>query len=147
MSDEAIKFWRTSDEFGCFSNFSEHPIKIGGVNFPTTEHFFQSMKTVKLEDSAKVMNSKTPKEAKEVAWQCEMRPDWDSIKDNIMFIAVWEKTIQNPSIMMKLIKSNPREIVENSPYDYYWGCGKDGSGKNQLGKTWMLVRDILIIKR
>ncbi len=35
------------------------------------------------------------------------------------------------------------EIIENAPHDYYWGCGADGSGKNQLGKTLMRVRSIL----
>jgi predicted NAD-dependent protein-ADP-ribosyltransferase YbiA (DUF1768 family) len=33
--------------------------------------------------------------------------------------------------------------VENSPIDYYWGCGKDGSGKNKLGQILMEVREIL----
>ncbi|GAB4239826.1 MAG: hypothetical protein Kow00121_66390 [Elainellaceae cyanobacterium] len=27
--------------------------------------------------------------------------------------------------------------------DYYWGCGKDGSGKNKLGQILMEVREIL----
>jgi predicted NAD-dependent protein-ADP-ribosyltransferase YbiA (DUF1768 family) len=33
--------------------------------------------------------------------------------------------------------------VENSPIDYYWGCGADGSGKNNLGLILMEVREIL----
>jgi N-glycosidase YbiA len=34
-------------------------------------------------------------------------------------------------------------LVENAPGDYYWGCGKDGSGKNRLGTILMEVREIL----
>jgi hypothetical protein len=34
-------------------------------------------------------------------------------------------------------------LDENAPGDYYWGCGKDGTGRNQLGLTLMQVRDIL----
>ncbi|MGC1396759.1 MAG: NADAR domain-containing protein [Coleofasciculaceae cyanobacterium] len=34
-------------------------------------------------------------------------------------------------------------MVENAPSDYYWGCGKDGSGKNMLGQILEEVRDIL----
>ena len=32
--------------------------------------------------------------------------------------------------------------VENSPIDYYWGCGADGSGENRLGAILMEVRQI-----
>lgn len=33
-----------------------------------------------------------------------------------------------------LLSTGNAEIVENSPIDFYWGCGADGSGKNMLGK-------------
>ena len=36
-----------------------------------------------------------------------------------------------------------KELIESSPYDYYWGCGGDGSGKNRLGKILMEVRTFL----
>jgi predicted NAD-dependent protein-ADP-ribosyltransferase YbiA (DUF1768 family) len=42
---------------------------------------------------------------------------------------------------MLLSKAN-EEIVENSPVDYYWGCGADGSAKNMLGIILMEVREI-----
>lgn len=34
-------------------------------------------------------------------------------------------------------------VRENAPKDYYWGSGKDGSGKNRLGQILMEVRAIL----
>ncbi len=34
------------------------------------------------------------------------------------------------------------ELVENASRDYYWG-GRDGSGKNMLGKILMEVRESL----
>jgi len=33
--------------------------------------------------------------------------------------------------------------MENSPTDYYWGCGKDGTGRNELGKILMKIRSKL----
>jgi len=42
-----------------------------------------------------------------------------------------------------LLSTGDAEIVENSPIDYYWGCGANGSGKNRLGIILMEVRDIL----
>ncbi|NES05091.1 MAG: NADAR family protein [Okeania sp. SIO2F4] len=37
-------------------------------------------------------------------------------------------------------------IIENSPSDYYWGCGKDGTGKNKLGLILMAVRQTLRVR-
>ncbi|MCW3060810.1 MAG: hypothetical protein JWQ02_2631, partial [Capsulimonas sp.] len=39
-----------------------------------------------------------------------------------------------------LLSTGDEEIVENAPGDYYWGIGKDGSGKNMLGKILEEVR-------
>lgn len=45
MNKEAvIEFYRTGDEYGCFSNFSAHPIAVGGKVWPTSEHYFQAQK-------------------------------------------------------------------------------------------------------
>jgi N-glycosidase YbiA len=32
------------------------------------------------------------------------------------------------------------EIIEDSPVDYFWGCGIDRTGTNQLGRILMQVR-------
>ncbi|MEO1140885.1 MAG: NADAR family protein, partial [Pseudomonadota bacterium] len=40
---EEIKFYRTGDPYGCFSNFSAHPILIE-TTWPTSEHYFQAQK-------------------------------------------------------------------------------------------------------
>jgi predicted NAD-dependent protein-ADP-ribosyltransferase YbiA (DUF1768 family) len=42
-----------------------------------------------------------------------------------------------------LLSTGETPIVENSPIDYYWGCGADGTGENRLGAILMDVRDTL----
>jgi len=42
-----------------------------------------------------------------------------------------------------LLSTGDEQIIENSPIDYYWGCGADGSGKNMLGQVLMEIREIL----
>ena len=32
-----------------------------------------------------------------------------------------------------LLATGDEEIVENAPGDFYWGCGRDGTGRNRLG--------------
>lgn len=45
-----------------------------------------------------------------------------------------------PSARELLLSTGTRELVESSPYDYYWACGKDGTGLNRLGHLLMQVR-------
>jgi N-glycosidase YbiA len=65
------------------------------------------------------------------------------VKDNIMRKAVLCKFETHGDIREILLSTGDEEIVENSPIDYYWACGKDGSGKNMLGIILMEVRDKL----
>lgn len=72
-----------------------------------------------------------------------LRSDWEQVKDEIMQQAVLRKFETHTDIREILLATGDELIVENSPIDYYWGCGKDGSGKNRLGEILMAVRDIL----
>ncbi|MFM2063889.1 MAG: hypothetical protein RLZZ507_3560, partial [Cyanobacteriota bacterium] len=36
-----IYFYKVWQPYGCFSNFSPHPIEIEGVDWPTVEHYYQ----------------------------------------------------------------------------------------------------------
>jgi ribA/ribD-fused uncharacterized protein len=44
MSETVINFYRVSEAYGEFSNFSPHPITLAGKRWPTTEHYFQAQK-------------------------------------------------------------------------------------------------------
>ena len=154
-----------------FSNYSKHPIIYKGINYPTSEHLFQAMKfmgpnaTNEDKEYAEIIrNQNTPNKAKRLAgqrgvgggrpWQRELnaivqkyknkarlRPDWERIKDNLMYEIVKMKTQAHMGIKNELIKTGNKLIVENSPRDSYWGIGSDGKGRNQLGKTWMRIRN------
>jgi ribA/ribD-fused uncharacterized protein len=56
--------------------------------------------------------------------------------------AVLCKLSTHADIREMLLSKGNEEIVENSPVDYYWGCGADGSGKNMLGIILMEVWEI-----
>lgn len=58
-----------------------------------------------------------------------------------MYDALILKAKQHPEFKEKLLESGDREIIEDSPYDYYWGCGENGTGKNRLGKMLMKLRN------
>ena len=69
-----------------------------------------------------------------------LREDWETVKDEVMYRAVLTKFTTHQDIKEILLATGEEHIVENSPIDYYWGCGKDGSGKNKLGEILIQVR-------
>ena len=137
-----IRFWKTADEYGFFSNFSRHPIIEDGVTYKTSEHYFQAQKFLDSVNRQDVIDAETPKIAAEIGRDRSrpLRKDWEQVKDSIMSHAVHLKALQYPEIKRKLLATGDAIIIEDSPIDWYWGCGKDGTGRNQLGKCWMQER-------
>ena len=140
-----IYFYGTRSEYGSFSNFSGHGFELDGEYWPTTEHYFQAQKFPETEHSDQIRQAKTPKDAANMGRSRSrpLRQDWEQVKDDIMRNAVLRKFETHADIREILLATGDEEIVENAPGDYYWGCGKDGSGKNMLGKLLMEVREIL----
>lgn len=60
-----------------------------------------------------------------------------------MYAAVLTKCQTHEAIRDKLLATGEQAIVENAHGDYYWGCGKDGSGLNKLGLILQQVRTAL----
>lgn len=87
----------------------------------------------------------TPEIATQIGRSLEYQPhpNWDRRKCEVMYRAVWQKFTTHPSIQQTLIETNDAEIIEDSPVDYFWGCGSDRTGTNHLGRILMQVRDRL----
>jgi hypothetical protein len=141
-----IYFYSAREEpYGCFSNFSHHGFELEGLWWKTSEHYFQSQKFVGTIYLAKICQLSSPGEAAKMGRDrtLPLREDWEEVKDNVMKKALLAKFFTHKNLGDLLISTQNELIVENSPIDYYWGCGKDGSGKNRLGELLMEVRDIL----
>lgn len=139
----AIKFYRLKDKYGCFSNFSTHAFKLDERQWPTSEHYFQAQKHVGTPWYYEVANASSAHIAADLGRDRShpLRSNWEDIKDDVMLKCVREKVMQYPHIKELLLSTGTQDIIEDSPIDYYWGCGKDGSGKNMLGKILMKVRE------
>ena len=143
-----IYFYSTREKpYGCFSNFSRHGFELDGCWWATSEHYFQAQKFVETNRPwfDKIREVKTPKDAAKMGRSREhpIRSDWEQVKDEIMKRGVLQKFETHADIREILLATGDELIVENAPRDYYWGCGKDGSGKNKLGEILMAVREIL----
>jgi N-glycosidase YbiA len=142
----AIYFYGMRDQpYGCFSNFSVHGVDLDGKWWPTVEHYFQAQKFPGSTQEEAIRQASGPGQAKKLgrSRKHRLRPDWEKVKDEVMRQAVRRKFELHPEIREVLLSTGDEEIVENAPDDYYWGCGKDGSGKNMLGEILVEVRGIL----
>ena len=141
-----IYFYVEREEpYGCFSNFSRHGFIWDELYWPTTEHYFQAQKFVGTPYLDQIRQLKTPKDAANLGRDraLPLRPDWEVVKDKIMRQAVQQKFQTHADIRTILLATEDEMLVENSPFDYYWGSGKDGSGQNKLGLILLEVRSSL----
>lgn len=140
-----IKFYKINEQYGCFSNFAHYDFELDGKKWMTSEHYFQAQKFKGTEYVEIIRLLDNPMKAAEMGRdrKLPLREDWEQVKDDIMRKAVFEKFSQNEEIKKILLSTGKENIVENTSNDYYWGCGKDGSGKNVLGKILMEVREKL----
>lgn len=141
----SIKFYKTNSLYGCFSNFSRHGFELDGKQWPTSEHYFQAQKFAGTEFEEKVRLAEKPSIAAQIGRDrsLPLRKDWEQVKDNIMRKAVFKKVQTHDIIKKALLSTGHDEIIEDSPVDYYWGRGKDGTGKNMLGKILVEIRNTI----
>ncbi|MEC4816462.1 MAG: NADAR domain-containing protein [Scytonema sp. PMC 1069.18] len=141
-----IYFYKVWQPYGCFSNFSPHGIEVNGVYWSTVEHYYQAQKFAGTEDAAVIpliYAADTPELAAALGRDrtCRVRPDWEIVKTQIMREAVFKKFLSHTDIREILLMTGDSLLVENSPTDYFWGCGEDNTGQNHLGKILMSVRE------
>jgi N-glycosidase YbiA len=142
---KTINFYGSNDEFGCFSNFAPYPIERDGKLWPTSEHYFQAQKFAATEHEDAIRRANSPMIAARMGRDRKkpLRPDWESVKIEVMREAVRAKFQQHADLREILLATGDSLIVEHTEIDSFWGDGGDGSGKNMLGRILMEVREEL----
>lgn len=159
---DAIFFFRAEDEWGEFSNFSEHsltlpvPFMDDGPGrptlgtYPTGEHRFQAMKARTMKDHIAVVNTATPLLSKQAGRSIDLRDGWGNSYGDLCYLVMLEtvmaKARANESVMAALDQTGRRWLYEDSPTDDIWGVRhrNDYRGKNLLGLAWMEARAFLL---
>jgi len=67
-----------------------------------------------------------------------IRQDWEDIKVDVMRCGLMAKFTQNENLKKLMLSTGDAELIEDSPYDGFWGAANNG--KNMLGKLLMEVR-------
>jgi len=143
---ETIYFYSPKADYGCFSNFSRHKVKLDGKLWKTSEHYYQAQKfSDSPKDMKDVFEADGPMQAALIGRDRKrpLRRDWEKIKDEVMYRVVKAKVLQHDSVKRLLLETGDAILVEHTYKDAYWGDGADGKGRNQLGKTLMRIREEL----
>ena len=135
--------------WNCFSNFSAFKVLWAKIEWMTSEHAYQAAKFVHDKKIfEEVRNAPSAYESKKLAqnYKDHIRPDWYEVKLQIMEEIVRAKLEQHKYIQRKILETGDLEIIEDSPYDDFWGRGPEWKGENHLGKIWMKLRTELKTK-
>ncbi len=140
-----INFYHLNEPFGEFSNFARFSVFLKDKKWRTSEHYFQAQKYAGMPREEEVRQAKTPSEAARLGRdrKVKLRPDWESVKDDVMREAVYAKFTQHDELRELLLSTGDDTLVEHTENDNYWGDGGDGSGKNMLGRILMETRERL----
>lgn len=129
--------------YAFLSNFYPATVFYENRKYPSAEHAFQAAKTQIYEEMIAIQNAETPGRAKRLGRKCTLRPDWELIKDDVMYKIVRDKFTRHPDLSAALLNTGNAELIEGNTWnDCYWGVC-DGEGQNHLGQILMKVRNEL----
>lgn len=135
-----IKFYRVKEQYGFLGNFYPSRMFIYGLWWNWVEAPYQSKKTFDLDEQQLIWKATKAMDSRIIGQTVKIRPDWDEIKRQVMKECVTAKFLQHPVLRKQLMDTGTEILIEDSPVDWYWGCGKDGTGQNVLGQVLMEVR-------
>lgn len=128
------------DAFRGEYNFLSNFWYVDVYGYPTVEHYFQAMKTTDPVERDRIKALRSPAEAKRAGRRVALRPDWESIKLDVMEAGLRYKFAPGKELANKLIATGDAELVEGNTWnDTFWGVCR-GRGENHLGKLLMKVR-------
>lgn len=143
----------------CLSQWWLADFVVGGVTYPSAEHWMMAEKARLFGDDAvldRIVAAQSPAEAKKLgrAIRGFVPAQWDEQKYAIVQAGNWHKFRQHPALAEFLLATGERVLVEASPVDAIWGIGLAADaadaenparwrGPNLLGFALMEVRDQL----
>lgn len=143
--DQNAHYFSRSDQEELFGTFIAQSFELDDHHWPTAEHYYQAMKFDDSHTQAKIRACASPEKARKMGRSRlrKRRDDWQMLKTTIMTRAIYTRAKTHASFATALAQSEGQRLVENSNYDYFWGCGRDRRGSNHYGRTLMNVRDKL----
>jgi ribA/ribD-fused uncharacterized protein len=90
--------------------------------WPTSEHYFQAQKFVDTPHEEELRQTPTPMQVAEQGRSRNrpLRSDWQQVKDQVMYDAVFAKFDQHRDLKEILLQTNDALLVEHTTNDSYW---------------------------
>lgn len=138
-----IRFFKPGTPHGFLSNYFRWPFVLAGRRWENVEHRYQASKfshDPRLTEA--ICSHSHPDAAKSFAREhaAGCRPDWERVKLPVMRQAVWAKFGQSALLTRELLSTGEACLIEDSPFDSFWGRGPMGTGENHLGRLLMELR-------
>lgn len=138
-SDDILKF---DGNYYFLSNFYPVEVEYEGITYKNSEAAFQAMKVIDVKERY-AFKDLSPSKAKWLGRRVKLRPDWEDIKDQIMYEIVKSKFSNNMRLKKMLSDTGNSYLEEGNTWrDTYWGT-VNRKGQNKLGQILMKVREEL----
>lgn len=114
------------------------------VLFPNREAYYQAHKTKDKTFRSKIINSLEASRSKyfgSAKSGCPIVDDFDAGREKLMRKAIRYQMTQNQVLRRLLRDTKDAKLIEDAPWDDFFGTGRDGKGKNVHGKLLMEYRD------
>lgn len=114
------------------------------VLFRSREHYYQAHKTKDKTFRSLIINAHEGSRAKyfgSAKSGCPIVEGFDARRKDIMREAIRYQFHQNPLLQRWLVETGDAKLIEEAPWDDYFGTGRNGDGKNIHGKLLMEHRD------
>ncbi|EMD97630.1 hypothetical protein COCC4DRAFT_149060 [Bipolaris maydis ATCC 48331] len=135
----AIYFNKDSAEYGFMSNMHIAPFTVEGVEYKSTEHYFQAAKARHFKDFdvlREILDCDSPVKVKSFGKQ--VRPfdlnEWNQLKEVVMKEGNMHKYAKNPTLQEKLLATGDCHLAECNPRDRFWGIGVGKAKAEAAGK-------------
>ncbi len=125
------------------SNFYYSDFNFDNKIWPSVEHAYQAYKTTDPIEREIIRNAPTAAAAKALGQRVFMRPGFNDDKIIYMENFVYQKFSQNEGLRDNLLNTKDWWLEEGNTWnDTYWGVC-NGSGRNELGRILMDVREYI----
>ncbi|GGR15732.1 NADAR family protein [Deinococcus ruber] len=128
-----MEITRFDGEFRWLSNFFPAPIRMSGLIFPCVENAYQAAKT--LDHAARLpFVTLTPGAAKRAGRTLVLRPDWDSLRFEILLAMLRRKFRAGSLLADQVLATGTCQLIEGNTWgDRVYGVDlRTGIGENHL---------------
>ena len=123
------------------SNFYPCEVAFEGRIYKSSEHAYMAAKTTDENIRSYIASQPTPGAAKKIGRSIQLRENWDDVRISYMRI-ILENKFSDVYLRERLDSTKGYELIEGNTWgDKFWGQCPVGTGRNELGKLLMSIRD------